>query len=117
MILDQGRNARPCREAVESLDETGSDEGAGAVALAASTPPPERVKLRDQGCYFGRIEKRRDFVNGRATRYLARCHTSYTSCGRAPGSSKLRGGIFLGFAGLILVLASDGIAVRKAVAT
>jgi hypothetical protein len=95
VILDQGRRPRPCREAVQSLDETGSNERAGTVALAPSAPPPQSVKLHDQGCYFGRIEKRGDFVNGRATRYLARCHRRSLSCGRAPGSATARGLISL----------------------
>jgi hypothetical protein len=90
---------------LQARGETPTDESAGTVALASR--PSEGVKLLNQGCHFGRIEKRCDLLNSRATRYLARCDASCLSYDHAPGSSRFAGALFFGFAGLILVLASD----------
>ena len=49
--------------------------------------PAERVKLRDEGRDFGRVEKCCNVADGRATRYFSRCHRSAISFGHAPGGS------------------------------
>jgi len=46
VLGNQGSRSAPRRDRVQALDEAGSDEGAGAVALA--TRPAERVKVADQ---------------------------------------------------------------------
>jgi hypothetical protein len=107
MVCEQGRHARPCREAVQGFDEACTDECASAVALP-STWITTRVEPGDQGCYFGGVEKRRDFASVRSTRYFARCHRSYLSCGRAPGDANLAGAYFSLITSRILRGASDG---------
>jgi hypothetical protein len=105
MLSDQRGNARPRRKREESFHKAGPDERTRPEALAPSAVRCQRVNQRG---YFGRVEEFRNVANSRATRYLARCHRRSLSCGRAPGSANFAGAYFLGFAGLILVLASDG---------
>ncbi len=73
MLRYEGGYPRPGGECKESFNEASADERASAKAF--STCPAERVKLRDQGGYFGRVEKCRDVANSRAARYLASCHS------------------------------------------
>jgi len=106
MLCDQSRYPRPGGEREQTFDEASADERASTEALASG--PAERVKFRDQGGYFGRIEEFRNVADGRATRYLASCHASYLSCGHGLRRFQPRGGLFLGFAGQTLTTASDG---------
>ena len=106
MICDQGRRTRPRREAVECLDERRPDQGAGAIAPA--TRPAERIQLRDQPSYFGRVEQRRDFTDGRATRYLSTCHSSPNLGLAGPREARTSRGPLFGFLEGNLQVGSDG---------
>jgi hypothetical protein len=69
--------------------------------------PLQGVNLVDQRGYFGGVEEFSNAPNSRATRYLAGCHASLPLVWPRPRKLLLRGGIYLGLAGLILVRASD----------
>jgi hypothetical protein len=106
MLSDQCSNARPRRQREQSLDKASADERARPEALAAA---PLRRECVDQGGYFGGVEEFRYVANGRATRYLARCHASFTSYGRAPGSANCAGAYSFVITPRILPVASDGV--------
>ena len=110
------KQPQPERPRVEVGDVAGrQDEAAGRrqVLLAVRPEAEDEVddrerESRDQGGYFGRVEKSANVANSRATRYLARCHRSDASVGHAPGSANCAGALFTVFPGLILSEASDG---------
>jgi hypothetical protein len=61
MLRDQLGHARPRRDRdrVQRFDQAGAKHRPSAVALP--TRPAERIKLRDQRRYFGRVQNGRDF--------------------------------------------------------
>src|SRR5205823_4426104 len=105
MLSDQRGYECPGPQPEQALDVAGSEQGAAAVAFASC--PAEGVKLRDQGRDFGGVEKCCDVADDRATRYLARCHRRYLSCGHAPGGTSLAGALLSVFAGETLTRGSD----------
>jgi hypothetical protein len=112
MLRDQGGYPRPGWEGEESFDKASADESAGSVTLAPSRVT-RRVNLVDQRGDFRGVEEFANIPNGRATRYLAGCHRSSTLRWSRPRKLPLRGGIYLGFAGLILFGTSDVTALRR----
>lgn len=93
MLRDQVGHTRPGRQRVERLDEAGTEHRLSAVTLPAR--PAERVKLSDQGRYFGRIEDCGDLGRDRAPCYVRTCQASaYLSWSR-PRKLQLRGGYLL----------------------
>ena len=74
----------------------------GTAPAGASTSQHDLGKLRTATKEFHNV------ANSRTARYLASCHSSYTSGGHAPGSANCAGAYFFGITPRILREVSDG---------
>ena len=106
MLCDQCGYPRPRREREQALDKASADESAGTVALAPR--PAQGVKLGDQGSLLRENRGERATSLTAARRATLPDAIGATSRWSRPRKLHFAGALLTGFAGTILLGASDG---------